>query len=85
MSEQRIEALESRVEQLEDLVQQILRLPGMKLAGLSVDGAPMIRVAVEQQPAPPRSESKHASSVHPADQAIKDGAKLKGLAAELRR
>lgn len=84
MSEQQIEALTSRVVHLERIVEAILASPSMKLIGLRADGAPMIRCAIDQQPAP-RVASPHATSVHPADQEIKDGGKLKAIAAGLVR
>lgn len=80
-SETRIAALEAAVAEQQEIIRRLLAVP---MVCMALGAETVIRNSVIPQPKE-KSHSDKASSVHPADQEIKDGLKLKALAAELGR
>ena len=81
---ERITALEATVTEHHALLLRLLDVPAVRMSFLGSDGFPAIslRIAPQEQK---KGASDKATSIHPADQAIKDGAKLRSLARELGR
>jgi hypothetical protein len=80
----RCAALEATVTEHHALLLRLLNVPAVRMSFLGPDGFPAIslRIAPQEQK---KGASDKATSIHPADQAIKDGAKLRSLAGELGR
>ena len=86
MSQETIESLAERVAALESLAKCLLATTAIRMAIGGVDGGPMIAARFcagnsDNEKRPGGSVNK----IHPADQVIKDGAKLRTLAQELDR